>query len=1011
MVVVAAAGYGKSTALRDKLAGAAVRWLAPADLSALVDGGLGELARQQGAGWLVLEDLPPLPADLAGALLTAATTLPAGVGLALTSRWPMDAPTARWSANGQLTVLGPRELVLSAAQATRLLADEYGVDDPALSTQVFQATAGWPALVRLAGESLNRAAAHRAHTPGGTLTDVIAGPETPLAAYVLEEVLRPLPPEVARLARDAAGFAPLNAGLCEQLGHPAAEQMLTLLARIGVLRPDRTAIVPVVAAVARAGSAPCRARARAAAIWYQRNGPPLAAAQAFHLAGDDAACAGELVAHGPDMLSAGAAAAVAELIRALPPAGHRPALRMLLGEALVHCGDLRGAVVAYEALAGEVDARGEPWTPGLAWRLGQAYYLLVEPRKALAALARSTVGGSEADEALRSAWTASTYLRLGDVAAGLSHAARARALATAAGDTRALATAHVATALCRLRAGDPTGCDEHFAQALHCARQRGDAGLAARVLANQAHTLLAQARYPAALDTARQAVRSAEAAGNAGALVLAQLNEAEALARLGRHDESADRYEFLVARYRRMGSRSVALALVGLAEVHRVRGARQQALACYEEAQRTAQAEGGWQALIPALAGLARVLADDDPAAAADYAAEAVRRAPAAMTIQASLAQGWVAVARGDLAVATACADTAARTARTRWERALLAETLELRAASAPGVAARREALVEAYEIWRAGRATGDADRVLLAIGRLPDASTVDRLHATLAAERMSRSRAGAFLPPVSSVAPVAIRVLGRFEVYLDGRAIPSAAWQSRKARDLLRVLVARGGRPVPRTELAELLWPDDEPDRTGHRLSVLLSIVRTVVNPRRAAPGDQIIVSDQACVALDRRRLRVDVYDFLADVAHAIRLREQGAAAEAHLILATAVRSYVGDPFEDEPYAEWCGPLREEARAAYLRAVRALARWSRDAGETEQAIGYLLRLLDLDTYDEPAHRELVETLVADGRHGEARRAYHRYAAAMRDIAVPEPHPGLLLPAAHPMIKASLKSL
>lgn len=998
MVVVAAAGYGKSTALRDKLSDATTTWLEPTDVSALVQGGLAELARRRGSGWLVLEDLPALPADLACALLTAVTSLPETVGVALTSRWPVAAPTARWRARGDLTTLGPRDLALAEEHVARLLAQDHGIDDPAVSARVFRATAGWPALVRLAGESLDRAS-----VPDGALTDLLAAPDTPLGAYVVEEVLSPLPPEVARLVGDASGFAPVSAGLCERLGHPGAERMLTLLSRIGVLQ--RSAIVPVVGAVARGSATPCRESARLAASWYERHGPPMAAARAFNLAGDDEACARELVAHGRDILASGEAPAAAELIRALPHGGHDPALRLLLGEALFHFGDLTGAVAVYQALADEADARAEPLDPALVWRLGQAHHLRGEPRRALAVLTRDAddrpvARGAAADEAHRAAWTASSYISLGELENGLTHAKRARALAADAADGRALAAAHVASALCSFRSGDPAGSDEHFAKALHCAQQVGDTGQVARILLNQTHTLLAQARYPAALDTARRGIRAAEAAGYAGALVGARHNEAEALARLGRHEESIERYEQLVSWYRRMGSRRVALALVGLAEVHRARGACQQALACYEEAERIAEAEGDWQALIPALTGIARVLAGDDPVTAAEYAERAVRQAPPAVALQALLAKGWVAVAGGDLTGAATCAETAVQTARSRREHGLLAEALELQAASdLPAPARRRAALAEAHEIWRTGHASCDADRVLLAIGQLPDAGTVDRLHATLAAERLSRFRVDASLPPLGSSQAVVVRALGRFEVFLDGQAIPSSAWQSRKARDLLRILVSRNGRPVPRAELAELLWPDDDSDRTGHRLSVLLSIVRTVLNPRRApAPADQIIVADQACVALDPRQLRVDVYDFLADVAHAMRLREQGAAAEAHAILTGAVRSYGGDPFEDDPYAEWCGPLREEARAAYLRAVRALARWSRDAGDAEQAVCHLLRLLDLDQYDEQAHREMVETLVADGRHGEARRAYQRYAAAMREIAVPEPDPAILLP-------------
>ena len=42
-----------------------------------------------------------------------------------------------------------------------------------------------------------------------------------------------------------------------------------------------------------------------------------------------------------------------------------------------------------------------------------------------------------------------------------------------------------------------------------------------------------------------------------------------------------------------------------------------------------------------------------------------------------------------------------------------------------------------------------------------------------------------------------------------------------------------------PRGELCELLWPDDDPSRTGHRLSVLLSIVRGVLDPDRVFAND----------------------------------------------------------------------------------------------------------------------------------------------------------------------------
>jgi DNA-binding SARP family transcriptional activator len=91
---------------------------------------------------------------------------------------------------------------------------------------------------------------------------------------------------------------------------------------------------------------------------------------------------------------------------------------------------------------------------------------------------------------------------------------------------------------------------------------------------------------------------------------------------------------------------------------------------------------------------------------------------------------------------------------------------------------------------------------------------------------------------------------------------------------------------------------------------------------------------------------------------------------------------------------------LREEARAVWLRALRSLADLSRGAGELDQAVASLVRLLAADPYDEPAHRALVAVLVRGGRHGEARRAFDRWAEAMRSIDAPAPHPDVLRPPA-----------
>ncbi len=59
-----------------------------------------------------------------------------------------------------------------------------------------------------------------------------------------------------------------------------------------------------------------------------------------------------------------------------------------------------------------------------------------------------------------------------------------------------------------------------------------------------------------------------------------------------------------------------------------------------------------------------------------------------------------------------------------------------------------------------------------------------------------------------------------------------------------------------------------------------------------------------------------------------------------------------------------------------------------RDAGDTDAAVRYTLRLLEQDHYDEEANLSLVGVLLDAGRFGEARRHYQSYVRRMKEIEV-----------------------
>jgi DNA-binding SARP family transcriptional activator len=325
--------------------------------------------------------------------------------------------------------------------------------------------------------------------------------------------------------------------------------------------------------------------------------------------------------------------------------------------------------------------------------------------------------------------------------------------------------------------------------------------------------------------------------------------------------------------------------------------------------------------------------------------------------------------------------------------------------------ASRAAALLEqAVAIWEEVKNPLGEARAELALGRLsprPEARTLaeraERRLRSLGIRPQAAAGAAGLLAvlPQEDRPPVALRTLGGFRVLREGQPVPASDWQSKKARDLLKILIARRGRPTPRDFLMETLWPEERPERLPKRLSVVLATLRAVLDPDRSFPSEHFVGGDDEAVWLDREHVPVDVESFLADAAAGLGMLRAGRSEEAREVLAGAETSYTGDFLEEDPYEEWTASLREEARANYIAVARALAGAAAEAGDHDAAVRYFLRILERDAFDEEAHLGLVSTFASAGRHGEARRSYRAYVARMEELDVePAAYPSALAVAA-----------
>jgi hypothetical protein len=107
-----------------------------------------------------------------------------------------------------------------------------------------------------------------------------------------------------------------------------------------------------------------------------------------------------------------------------------------------------------------------------------------------------------------------------------------------------------------------------------------------------------------------------------------------------------------------------------------------------------------------------------------------------------------------------------------------------------------------------------------------------------MSAEGVKRASYDHQEPADASPSPVSISTLGQFARCRDGSPIGHREWQSKKARDLLKLVITRRGRPAQRDWLMEAR---QNPGLLSNRLSVALSTLRAVHPTVRA--GAAVVV------------------------------------------------------------------------------------------------------------------------------------------------------------------------
>ena len=239
---------------------------------------------------------------------------------------------------------------------------------------------------------------------------------------------------------------------------------------------------------------------------------------------------------------------------------------------------------------------------------------------------------------------------------------------------------------------------------------------------------------------------------------------------------------------------------------------------------------------------------------------------------------------------------------------------------------------------------------------------------------------------------PLRIYLTGRMCIESANLLLDERRFASRQCRLAFAYLVCERDRPIPRDELAEVVWPAAMPPAWETAISALVSRMRSVF--RELSPTDLCsISSSSACYQL---HLPDDAWVDLEAEAVAIHEAESAlqcgtpkqAWGPANVAAIIARRTFL--PGQEGP---WVDRQRAKLQAQLVRALECLSDVWLANGEFVLAVKAAAEAVSLEPFRETGWQRLMRVHAAVGNRAEALRAYEQCRKLLTEELGTEPSP------------------
>jgi len=240
-------------------------------------------------------------------------------------------------------------------------------------------------------------------------------------------------------------------------------------------------------------------------------------------------------------------------------------------------------------------------------------------------------------------------------------------------------------------------------------------------------------------------------------------------------------------------------------------------------------------------------------------------------------------------------------------------------------------------------------------------------------------------------IRPVTIFTLGRFSLLINGEQADFGCKFPKRPLELLKAIIAQGGREISISRLTLLLWPDVDGDKATRSFDTTLHRLRKLLG------DDRVLVLRGGKLSLDARYCWVDVWTFERLLGRARRLLRNAVDAN-QVFLLEGLTEHLLALYQDhflarDEITNWSVSMRERLRSKFIHNLIEIGRFWEMHGYWDQAVQCYQKGIDVDDLVEVFYQRLMSCYLETHRLSEGVSIYRRCRQTLSVMLSLQPEP------------------